>query len=96
MKGYYAFWEYDLFPYLLSGRIVGKTGDGMFKIEGYGDYRFQPTYVLPPAKGAELAQELNTMKLEHDTQMGRVNRAFTGQREHILAVLKLYNKRLDK
>jgi hypothetical protein len=94
MKGY-AFWEYDLFPYLLCGKIVGSRC-GLLKIEGYGEYLFKPKFILPPEKGKELAQQLNTMKLERDTQIGRVNRAFTGQRENIVALLKLYNLTNDE
>jgi hypothetical protein len=92
LKGCYAFWAYDLFPFLLHGRIVGSRL-GLFKIDGYGDYLFKPSYILPPDKGKELARKLNTMKLERDTQIGRVNRAFNAQRTGIVDLLELYNKK---
>ena len=55
-----AFWSYDLYPYILSGRIVGGPqkwcGETRYEIEGFGKGTlFRPLFVLSGKPGVELS-----------------------------------------
>lgn len=61
----WAFWQYDLFPYILSGRVLSGTLDGC-EIEGYGKgYRHKPLAIISGDKGEQLAKDLDALRTEH-------------------------------
>jgi len=64
-----AFWEYDLFPYLIWGEISTKVGERVsggvvsYYIESYQGY-VRPLFVLPLKEGKKLATQID--KIKHD------------------------------
>ena len=62
---YYAFWDYDLFPYLLGAAVTkfrgrdGKTPKAYAPAYG-GWVRYK--FLLPPKRGAELVSALNELR----------------------------------
>lgn len=61
--GLYAFWRYDLFPYLLGGSISKVHKDGRVEIMSYGPgYTFKPLFVLPGDLGARLRLALEELE----------------------------------
>lgn len=74
-SAHWAFWQYDLFPYILSGRVVNKTPDGC-QIEGYGAGYFQPLAIIAGEKGERLSKELNNLRNEHASAKAALNAGF--------------------
>jgi hypothetical protein len=66
--GSFAFWSYDLFPFILHGEITSVrtaplSGDNRVEIKSYGKgYWFEPLFCLPEKEGRELAQTLDSVK----------------------------------
>lgn len=54
----WAFWPYDRFPYLLSGRVVEQLDDGRVKVEGYTGMVFRPAFLSSGAAGERLHREV--------------------------------------
>ena len=75
----YAFWKYDIFPYVLSGEIEKELEDGLVQIVGYTGMVFQPFLVLPEKPGKELRKELQTAIFCHDTCIGAINNQYDTQ-----------------
>lgn len=62
----YAFWEYDHYPFVLSGKVVGKKdSEGRVMVEGYGGMRFQPLRILNGDVGRVTSNKLNTLRGEY-------------------------------
>lgn len=47
-KELFAFWRYDLFPYVLGGKIVDVSPKGLVAIEGYGYGSWFRTFKIVP------------------------------------------------
>lgn len=54
----WAFWPYDRFLYLLSGRVSEQLEDGRVKVEGYTGMLFKPVYLASGAAGERLHREV--------------------------------------
>lgn len=54
----WAFWSYDRFPYMLSGKVVEQLGDGRVKVEGYTGMIFKPLYMASGEAGARMNLEV--------------------------------------
>lgn len=54
----WAFWPYDRFPYLLSGRVLEQTDEGKVKVEGYNGMVFRPVFLASGASGERLHNEV--------------------------------------
>lgn len=54
----WAFWPYDRFPYLLSGKVTEQLDDGRVKVEGYTGMLFRPVFLSSGAAGEKLATEV--------------------------------------
>jgi hypothetical protein len=74
MKGYYAFWTYDLFPHILGGTITKMRDDGSVETEEYGKGRyFKPMKVLPGHIGKELNEKIRALAKERDRALKEFN-----------------------
>lgn len=67
----YAFWKYDLFPYMLSGEIIGQCkvkwpGKDYYEIAGYGKgYYFRPFLIIRGAKGEKLKKCIEILGVQY-------------------------------
>lgn len=66
VEGYYAFWKYDLFPFVLGGTITRMLDNGMVStVEfGPGNY-FKPIKKLSMHEGKALKAKLQELSLEY-------------------------------
>jgi hypothetical protein len=65
----YIIWKYDLFPYKLCGKVVGKpTVGGFYHVKGYGKQSFEAIRVIKDDAKGKLVQEM----LERETVTKRV------------------------
>jgi len=72
MKGYYAFWRYDLFPYVLGGTITKMREDGCVGTVEYGSY-FNPVKILPVDAGKELHKKIEALARERADALKKFN-----------------------
>lgn len=63
----YAFWKYDLFPYLLGGEVEDMRDDGRVQVKGYGPgFWFKPTRLVPVKMGKALKQKLDKITADYE------------------------------
>lgn len=63
--GDWAFWSYDLFPYMLSARIKKVEPDGRIHAEGYDGFRFKTIHIIPGAEGQRMDKTLRALRAEN-------------------------------
>lgn len=65
----YAFWKYDLPPFLLGGIVELINEDGYVKIKDrYDGMRFKPAVLLPLEKGLALQQKLDEAQTVYEKE----------------------------
>ena len=65
----YAFWKYDLPPFLLGGIVELINEDGYVKIKDrYDGMRFKPTVLVPLEKGLVLQQKLDEAQTVYEKE----------------------------
>ena len=75
--GLMAFWRYDLFPFVLCGKIVTMKGNGMVETEEYGRGQwFKPFQILPWVDGAVLKRELEELTDKYHANINKVKKEF--------------------
>ncbi len=86
-----AFWPYDQYPYVLSGKITANIRQGphfYYEIEGYGKgnlfaHRSMLAIIEGP-NGERIAQQLKDLKAEHDLAIAAVNETWKRKARAIL------------
>lgn len=58
IKGMFAFWRYDLYPYVLGGEFDAMNDAGYVRVPSYGNGWVMPIKILPVKKGKELLEAL--------------------------------------
>lgn len=64
----WAFWKYDIFPYVLSAEIIQQNTNGRVKVKGYDGPWFRPFYIATGRHGEDLhntVQKLLKFSKEH-------------------------------
>lgn len=77
----FAFWAYDLFPYLLGARVTKLDEEGLAYAPSFQDW-FRPVYLLTPRKGERIKRELEQLREEHRAARGRRGLPEEGGRGH--------------
>jgi len=80
----FAFWRYDLFPYVLGGEFEEMTDDGLIKAISYGNACFRPFKILPVGPGQKLLAKLMELREDHASAIEEVNQDFKSQLDEIL------------
>ncbi len=62
----YAFWSYDLCPYMLGGEVERFADDGMIVAKGYQGMKFKPLAILPDKAGKEALKFLKKIRADYD------------------------------
>lgn len=73
----WGFWAYDLFPYVLGGRVVERAvhyPNGAFFIVGYGNCTMNPTVFVNGDAGKKLADQLKVLTEANRRQRAMVER----------------------
>ena len=61
----YAFWDYDLCPYMLGGIITIFTEKGNVRVKGYDGMAFKPIAILPGESGKKALTRLKQLRYEY-------------------------------
>lgn len=66
----YAFWKYDLPPYLLGGEVEEVDKDGLVTIaNGYDGMKFSPVKIVPLEKGIKLQKKLDKATAQYNNEI---------------------------
>ena len=86
MNKLYAFWKYDIPPFLLGGEVEEVLEDGYVIIKGRTPgYKFKPVIIVPLEKGVKLHKKLNKAESKY-------RNAMIIAKEELLAVVKEISK----
>jgi hypothetical protein len=85
----YAFWEYDQFPFVLSGEIIGREdSEGRVRVKGYDGMRFTPLRVISGAKGKIASDNLERLKGLYQSERDALKMDFCGRALEVAPFLK--------
>jgi len=62
----YAFWQYDLPPYMLGARVVYSNPDGTVQVQGFLGYTIKPVKLLLNEAGERAMLELKRLRTEYN------------------------------
>lgn len=68
----YAFWKYDLFPYLLGGKVEKVRDDGWVSVGGYPGMKFNPVRVLGEKVGEKLHAEVKKLTSNYEADQRKL------------------------
>jgi hypothetical protein len=61
----YAFWKYDICPYMLGGEVEQFRPDGSVAVKGYDGFALKPLTILPEDSGKEALDTLKMLITEY-------------------------------
>lgn len=66
MRRLFAFWKYDLPPYVLGGEVTRMNDNGAVETQNYGRNNwFKPIKLMPVKQGRILLERLEKREAEH-------------------------------
>lgn len=84
----WAFWEYDRYPYLLSGPVKRITDEGYATVDNYGGATFRHNFVLNAKQGKSLQFELDVLEAKFSKEKEELTKIY---KEKLDNVLKKFN-----
>jgi hypothetical protein len=60
----YAFWDYDLCPYMIGGIVTEFLPSGKVRVKGYDGMAFKPIAILPDEDGKRALTRLKQIRFE--------------------------------
>lgn len=75
----FAFWKYDLFPYILGAPVIELMSNGRVKVEGYQGVTFNPIKLLPLLPGKELYIKIKYLESKYNAD--KIMHEFTWEQE---------------
>ncbi|MDO8629082.1 MAG: hypothetical protein Q7R41_01205 [Phycisphaerales bacterium] len=82
----YAFWRYDLYPFVLGGPVTQMRGDGCVETSNFGcGYWFKPIQLLPLEEGRKLHDALDALDKEHAKAQRKFNKEWRAKVDALLA-----------
>lgn len=74
MSKLYAFWKYDVPPYLLGGEVIEVREDGYVTVVGHTGCKFKPVLIVPLEKGIKLQKKLNEAEAKYRKSVDTANK----------------------
>jgi hypothetical protein len=62
VKGLWAFWKYDKFPYALGGEMLAMNDKGLVSVKGYEGFWFTPECITTIASGKALLRKMQELE----------------------------------
>ena len=63
-----AFWKYDIFPYILCGKVTKMHKNGRVSAKGFEGYTFQPLMVMPYELGLSIKEKINQISHQYNIE----------------------------
>jgi hypothetical protein len=80
----FAFWGYDIFPYVLGGEVEELKADGDVTVKGYRGMKFTPIKLFPLAKGRKIHEEIITMVRECNIKTNELQAVVINKKNELL------------
>jgi hypothetical protein len=89
-KTIWAFWSYDLFPFLLSGLVKKRTvseghGRRLVYVQAYQGW-FNPEFELEGEEGEKLHKELEALEVEYGKAKKDLEELYIMKRDKMISV----------
>ena len=67
MREMYAFWKYDICPFMICGRVLRFSPDdsGAVSMEQYGRHYFHPMIIIDGERGRIAYEEIRALQSEY-------------------------------
>jgi len=79
----WAFWKYDLFPYVLGGEVESIECDGSVRVFG-GLVLMTPILILPKKEGQKRMDEIKRITNEYRRESDKLKTTYKSQVEKIM------------
>lgn len=76
MQKLFAFWKYDIYPYVLGAYVIAFHDDGSVEVDGYQGMRFLPIKILPYVAGEKLWTHLKELQTQHNAALKEFNKTW--------------------
>lgn len=70
----YAFWKYDLYPFLLGGRVTGRRGESVL-VDG-SSVSYVPMFEVKDSQGEALKASLERLREENRAEKEKIRHDF--------------------
>jgi len=87
----YAFWNYDLCPYVLGGRVKSFTSDGGVRIEGMPGMIFKPIAILPDKAGMDALEMIREIAVKFKKEEQKLKDKYRNEAKFVLGLLEKNN-----
>jgi len=78
MDDLYAFWDYDICPYILWGKIESFTDRGLVVIKGRPGYAFEAITILPGEAGIATGKRVDALWAEYRQKSKALKAEYSG------------------
>lgn len=80
----YAFWKYDLFPYILGGRVSEilkekDTGKTYIKSSDFSNMSFYPVFFLDEKTGAGMVKEIEELRADKKEEQAFLDKKYVNK-----------------
>ena len=84
VKDLFAFWRYDLFPYVLGGTVVEMSDKGNIRTREYDYMWFTPIKIMPLDAGKALWSRIDKVRNEHHVALREFDKEWRSKIEQLL------------
>lgn len=89
MNELYAFWKYDLYPFVCGGPVVEMRDDGWVQTKNFGKgYWFKPIHLLPLKAGEELHRRIKSLECARVDGLKQFNQEWNSKLQAICPFIK--------
>lgn len=82
----FAFWKYDLFPYVSGGRVEEIGNGGLAKIIGYQGFVFKPFHITTYKDGVKRYDDIKIIENEYKEKCKMLKEEYTEKVELALGM----------
>jgi hypothetical protein len=72
----YAFWDYDLCPYIIGGEVKVMRPNGRVVVQGYLGMLFKPIAILPDEAGLTALNQIRSLRGEYSEAESALKKAY--------------------
>ena len=88
MKNKYAFWKYDLFPFVLCAPAMGlPNSDGRVFVPNYSGY-IKPFALTSVEKGLEIKMKLDALRHKRQIAIAKIEKELKQELDEIMKKIK--------
>ena len=90
VEGYFAVWQYDMFPFLLGGTVTHVDSNGRCCTKEYGfGYWFSPIKIMSVNDGKDLIRKLRDLERDKRIEKNYLDKAYSKSLNAILSEFNL-------